>query len=103
VAAAAVAVPAAAGAAGGPPVLGWAPATAAGNYNYGTLNAGQTAAGRRTSWQQKLSTLAGSGPGPRQPNIVSGDHEDMLAGELEAPSCTLIPGRCVLATRRQAT
>ena len=41
--AAALAIPAAAAAATGPPALAWAPATADG-YNYGTLTAGHTAA-----------------------------------------------------------
>lgn len=39
----ALAIPAAAAAATGPPALAWAPATA-GGYNYGTLTGGHTAA-----------------------------------------------------------
>jgi HYDIN/CFA65/VesB-like, Ig-like domain len=39
----ALAVPAGVASASGPPVLSWAPTTSAGTYDYGTLNAGQTA------------------------------------------------------------
>ena len=47
-AAAAVIVPAAAAAATAPVVLGWAPTTSPGSYNYGNLIAGQTAAKKFT-------------------------------------------------------